>query len=397
MRGQFYSVIAIFITITIVVFITLYIEAQGGETGRYETIVADQIHQAEKSIENDFAKAIVTSGKRAMLAGDDYVVMSGRAMSDAPAGIKELMENGSIEGNESILMFNNTLANWTSKILSVPVNFRINISFSGLQISSHGAFEINASGRLNVSVADELGIANITKKNMQFDAMVPVDGAEDPLFTLKTNGVITRSVKLSPYPYRGKKLVTGGANSTGNCSGNVTFNKTECASRILVAENISGVSLGCFSGFVIEESVNLSASSDCYVTGNGSAFEAVSQAVSETGYLTVYIDSVTKAVWHLPLRDEIDNKYYFAGSGPPFLKRLEGDLNATSEGMESITNLPELQSYQLPLKENVVSVDYIYFRDQDYIGYPVRGLQGWFRLNRTFADRYGITELCGSC
>jgi hypothetical protein len=397
MRGQFYSAIAIAITIPIVMFISYYVYSQGGETGIYENIVADQIHQTERSVENDFGKAMVTSGKRALIAGDDYVVMSGKAMSDAIAGIKELMENGTIEGNESLLMVNNTLGNWTDKILNVPVNFHINISFADLEISNYDSFNIYSSSSLNISVADELGIARVDKEDMDYETLIPVEGAEDPIFTLETNGVLTRSVKISPYPYRGKKLVEGGDNSSGSCSGEVTFNKSECDSKILVAENTTGVSFGCFGGFVIEDSVDLSVSSDCYVTGNGSSLEMVSQAISETGYENVYLDSNTKSVWHLPIREEIDSKYYFSGNGPNFLKRLEGDMNSSSDGMETFVNLPEFQSYGIPIKENVVSVAYIYFRDQDYIGYPVRGLQSWFRVNKTFSDKYGLTELCDSC
>jgi hypothetical protein len=398
MRGQFYSIIAIFITIPIVIFISLYVASQGGESGIYENIVSDQIHQVERSVETDFGKALVTSGKRAMIASDDYVVMNGVPIGDAVSGVKELMQNGTIYGNESLLMVNNTLSNWTAKIIAVPVNFDVAISFSDLDVAGNSSFYIRASARINVSVADELGIARIDKENRYYETLIPVEGAEDSIFTLKTNGIITRIIRISPYPYRANKLVSGGANSTGNCSGNITFNKTECGSHILVAENISGVNFGCFSGFIIEQSANLSANSNCYVTGNSSALEAINQSVADTGYMKVYIDSVTKAVWHLPIREEIDNKYYFSGNGPAFLKRLEGDLNSTaSNGMESFVNLPELESYEIPIKQNVISVDYIYFRGQDYIGYPVRGLQGWFRLNSTFAEKYGLTELCSGC
>jgi hypothetical protein len=398
MRGQFYSIIAIFITIPIVIFISLYVASQGSESGIYENIVSDRIHQVERSMETDFGKALVTSGKRAMIAGDDYVVMNGMPMSDAVSGLKELMQNGTLDGNESLLMINNTLSNWTAKIIAVPVNFNVNIGFSDLDIVGNSSFYIRASARINVSVADELDIARIDRINQYYETLIPVDGAEDTIFTLKTNGIITRIIRISPYPYRAKKLVAGGSNSTGNCSGNITFNKTECSSNILVAENISGVNFGCFSGFVIEQSVNLSANSNCYVTGNSSALEAINQAIADTNYTKVYIDSATRSAWHLPIREEIDSKYYFSGNGPAFLKRLEGDLNSTaSNGVESFVNLPELESYQIPIKQNVISVDYIYFREQDYIGYPVRGLQGWFRLNSTFADKYGLTELCSGC
>jgi len=119
--------------------------------------------------------------------------------------------------------------------------------------------------------------------------------------------------------------------------------------------------------------------------------------VSETGYYRIYIDDATKSAWHLPIREEIDNGYYFSGNGPNFLKRLEGNLDESSDGMETFVNLPELQSYSIPIKVDVISVAYIYFRDQDYTGYQVRGLQSWFRLNKTFTDRYGLTELCDGC
>lgn len=397
MRGQFYSAIAIIITIPIIIFITYYVQTQGVDTGIYESVVADQIHHVERSVEKDFGKAVVTSGKRALIAGDDYVVMSGQPISDSVSAVKELMQNGTIEGNLSLLMVNNTLYDWIQKILGVPVNFDVNISFNNLQVSSYDPFSIRASSDINVSVADDLGIARIDKVDVLYEALIPVEGAEDPIFTLKTNGIITRSVRVSPYPYRSKKLVSGGSNSSGSCSGYVTFNKSDCGSNILVAENTAGVGFACFSGFIIEGSANLTGNSDCYITGNSSAVESINSSVSDTGYYEVYIDSETSAVWHLPIREEIDNGYYFAGSGPDFLKRMEGDLSPSSEGMESFVNLPEFQSYSVPIKEDVISVSYIYFDEQDYIGYPVRGLQGWFRINRTFSDRYGLTELCEGC
>jgi hypothetical protein len=135
MRGQFYSTIAIVITITVVVFMAHYVYSQGGDSGIYENIVADQIHQVKRSVETDFGKAMVTSGKRALISGDDYVVMNGQPMNDSISGMKELMENGTIEGNISMLMVNNTLLNWTNKILSVPTNFDVNITFSNLDVS----------------------------------------------------------------------------------------------------------------------------------------------------------------------------------------------------------------------------------------------------------------------
>jgi hypothetical protein len=397
MKAQFYSFLSIVIIIPILIFISLYVVTQSGKSGIYENIVADQIHQVTKNLENDFERAMVTSGKRALIAGSDYVVINGRPLSNAVLNIKELMENGTIEGNESIIMINNTLDYWFNKIMTIPFNFNISINFSDLNISENGSFGIKISAKLNLSVKDSLGIASISKKDEIYNVIIKPEGMEDPIFALNTNGLVKRSIKISPFPYRAKKLVAGGTNSSGSCLGNITFDKNECYNKILVAENTSGVNFACFSGFVLEESINLSSYSDCYITGNNSALENIKQALNETNYEIIYIDGPTHSVWHLPIREEIENKYYFEGSGPTFLKRLENNLNQTTNGMESFVNLPELQSYQIPIKENVISVDYIYFGSQNYIGHPIRGLQTWFRLNKTFTDKYGLTELCNGC
>lgn len=397
MRAQFYSVIAVLLVLPIVLFITQYVHIQSTESGIYENIVADQMHQVKRSVERDFQKAIVTSGKRALLAGDDYVVMSSNPLEDAVAAIEELMETGTIEGNESMLMVNNTVSNWTSKISAIETNFLTGISFSGLSVSTYDSFRIKASGLLNISVTDPLGTAEIKRTNVEYEQLIPVEGAEDPLFTLMTNGALTRSVSVSPHPYRAKRIVSGGVNSSGSCSGEVTFSKGDCDSKILVAENLSGVIASCFSGLVIEESANLSGSSECFVTGNSSAVESVSEAVSFSGYGRIYIDDETRSAWHLPIRDEIDNGYYFPGEGPDFLKRLEGDLSGSSGGMETFVNLPAFQSYGLPIDEDSVSVAYKYFGDEEYNGHPIRGLQTWFRLDKNFSERYGLAGLCEGC
>ncbi|NIO22406.1 MAG: hypothetical protein GTN38_00070 [Candidatus Aenigmarchaeota archaeon] len=394
MRGQFYSVTAVLIAIPIILFVSFYMLSQTRGPNIYERIVSDQVHQLGRSLENDFEKALVTSCKRGLISAGDRVILNGTPLDDSVFRLKELMENGTLYGGEVILMFNNTLGNWTQRILSIPTNFQVKLEYSDLDVDAYDHRNIEVTANFNISVSDEMNIARIEKENVNYETLVSLDNMEDPIFPLKTNGVLTRIMRFSPFSYRAKKIVKGSLNSKGSCSGNVTFEKTECDStKILVTQNTTGVNFGCYEGVVVEESVDLSGDTNCYVTGNGSSVSLVSTAMTETGYQRIYLDNETRSVWHLPIELELDKGYYFQGEGPNYLKRLEGSLEGSQNGMESLINAPELESVSIPIKENQVSLDYLYFSSQDYIGYEVRGLPDWFKINQTIANRYNLNEL----
>jgi len=153
------------------------------------------------------------------------------------------------------------------------------------------------------------------------------------------------------------------------------------------------VNFGCYMGIIVEESADLGNYTDCYVTGNDSSVDLINAAITETGYNKIYIDNETGSVWHLPIALELENGYYFQGEGPGYLERLEGSLESSENGLESLINAPELESVSIPIKENQVSLDYLYFSQQDYIGYRVRGLPDWFKINQNIASRYNLNEL----
>lgn len=394
MNGQFYSITAILIIIPIVLFISFSLLSQTRVSNIYERIVSDQIHQVGRSLENDFEKALATSCKRSLIAAGDRVVLNGSPLDDSVVRLKELMENGTLYGEEAMLMFNNTLGNWTKRITSVPTNFQVNLGYSDLDVELYDYRNVKASARLNLSVRDALNIAKTEKKNVEHEALVSLEEMEDPLFPLKTNGVLTRVIRFSPFNYRAKKIVVGSTNSKGSCSGNVTFEKSECDStKILVASNVTGVNFGCYKGVVLEEAIDLSNDTSCYVTGNSSSVVLINSTITSTGYKRIYIDNKTRSVWHLPINLELENGYYFPGKGPDYFKRLEGSLEGSQSGLESLINAPELESLGIPIKKDQVSLDYLYFSDQEYIGRKVRGLPDWFRINQSIAERYNLEEL----
>ena len=135
----------------------------------------------------------------------------------------------------------------------------------------------------------------------------------------------------------------------------------------------------------------------CYVVNTVNAIEVVNSTYNESGYPELYIDSKTSAVWSLPIIEAIKYGYYThftdGNNGPDIFLRLEGKLSSSQQGIESFINLPELEELGIPVKTNQISIDYLYFSDENYIGYSVRGLPEWFRIDATHGSKYNLTEL----
>jgi hypothetical protein len=397
MKGQLYSVIAMLIIIPMVVFLANQLSPHERSAGIYEKIVSDQIHQVEKSAELDFERALLAAGKRALIASSDYVIVNGKPLDDGQARLIELMENGSIFSNESLFMHDNTLSHWIDSILGVSSNFQVVLNYSNVSIGTYNGTEMEIAADLNISVSN--GMSGI-EKNVAYDIRFTIEKAGDPIYPLNTNGLVTKTINFSPHEYRGRKIVSGSL-SKGECYGTVTFDAGDVSSdNILVINETSGIDpsdLAAFAGVVVEAAEDISGTVDCFVSGNSSAVGLVNGSMVSDGYPVINIDNATNGVWHLPIRDDIESSYYFPGSGPDYLSRLEGKLGASSDGLESFVDALALSSYGIPIKQNQISVDYLYFSNQTYNGCPVRGLPGWFRLNSTLAAKYGIDDLLEVC
>jgi hypothetical protein len=86
-----------------------------------------------------------------------------------------------------------------------------------------------------------------------------------------------------------------------------------------------------------------------------------------------------------------ETRYVAFGEAPSYLKRLEGDLTADENGIESLVNVEELiiNGVSIAGKEGKSIVDYIYFSGEDPTSYHVSGLDSWFRIDN---ESYGGTS-----
>ncbi len=91
------------------------------------------------------------------------------------------------------------------------------------------------------------------------------------------------------------------------------------------------------------------------------------------------------------LMEHVLNGYYAESkSAPNFIMRLQGNLNSSEYGIESLVNLDRLAANDIPTSTKTC-VDYIYFSTQNPPYWNVQGMPSWFRLDNMSVD--GKTHL----
>jgi hypothetical protein len=385
--------IAVALAIPLFVF-TVYYVSHSGSLGDAisERVVSDQMKQLADSIELDTAKAVEISGRRALLEATSYVVSSGEPLSDARENITALMLTGSLNGSASFMMQDNTMPNWSARISAKDTNFDVSIAYANLTVENGGGFSILLGIDVNITVTEKLGRARIERVNVRKEAYVSVVGLEDPIFPMETQGFIRRTIRRAPLGYAAQRLLSVPSYAYGNCTGPLTFDKSEVdTTKILAAENLSGVVYARHLGTIISDSDNMSGQTGCYLTGNASAYEILSSFTQAHPDASVRMDQESKSAWSLPLAEDLQGRYYYAGGGPDFLERLEGRLEESDGGISTFVYVPELEEQALPVTPDS-RVEWRYFSG-DGDCYQLRGLPAWFGMDTDDAARYGLSDI----
>lgn len=393
MKAQFYSILALIFTLPIFIYTMYYLTySERMSYSLADRIVSDQINQLVGSIELDTEKAMEISCRRALLAATNFVLNSGTPLSNATSNITTLMFTGAINGTTSFMMENNTMPNWSSRISSKPVNFDVFLEYNNISIESGDGFSIRMDMDLNITVADKLGIAKIEKFDKRNFVSISLLGLEDPMFPMNTQGFIRRIIRRASPDHFSMNAVTGSVNSSGSCLGPVTFNKSEDDNtKILVAENLTGVVYSRHLGIILEDEDNLTVQISCSLTGNGSAVTLIDDIVTSTGYGNVYIDGLTKSSWSMPGAEMLGERYYYSGNGPDFLQRLEGNYSPSANGIVTFVYVPELEE-QAFVVDGYSRVAYLYFSGQGACQ-KVRNMPDWFGIDGTNAAEFNVTDL----
>ena len=302
------------------------------------------------------------------------------------------MTTGTINGSYSFLLENNTMPNWSQRISAKPVNFDVVLEYGNISVENNDGYSLKVGMDINITVSDSLGKARLERRNVRNYVTISLVGLEDPMFPLNTQGFVRRTIRKPPLSDAWKRLVSSPTYAYGGCAGPVTFNTSEDDdTKILVAQNLTGVVFSRHLGIILDESDNLSGQIGCYFTGNASAYDIISAFSDGSGSPLVYMDGDGLSVWSAPAASDLAERYYYSAGGPDFLQRLEGDYTYNPDGLSTFIYVPEFEEQALPVKSRS-RVAYRYFSDVGSCS-QVNGMPAWFGMDSTDASRFGVGDL----
>lgn len=197
MKGVFYSAIVMMLIAPIIMYIILY--ADISQTSLEETstkIKGDKLAGFSRSIDQDLPRILEIAAKRAISMAMSYIDMKGEALDNADERLEEMMMNGTIYGAEFGLLGSGLVREWITAVeqKGKPYGFETSISVIELEVLPYDSFNIMISATVSVNITYSIESMKVDRLYKE-DILVPIEGFEDPLYSIETEGLIKRSFK----------------------------------------------------------------------------------------------------------------------------------------------------------------------------------------------------------
>jgi hypothetical protein len=355
------------------------------------------------SIIRDLGKILEIIVQRAMVVCFNNVSASGVPLSEANETLKELVLYGTMNGTEELLMENATFPYWVGKIEAAGAlkGFNINIIPKTLWIKPYDSFNLIVVTEVEINITDQHDVAGLSR-SIKIEKLVSIEGMEDPLYPLKTSGLMSNVIVESPFQGNYTQVLLVGNGGNGYVYGETTHDVFDFAGKILVVYNASEVSGLSNAKGVISETDILVPVTIPYIV-NSSALNLIPAGIN------VLLDGSEGKVWYIEnLKEHTENSYYQPSTnGPSYLDRLEGKLQVQAKYSSQSNNVIGLESFvnkakippELTVNLEKTNIDYLYFSDSFVEGDRVKGLSASFRiddlssLGSTHQEIYNVTEL----
>jgi len=209
MRGLVYSIITLLLLTPIFLFIAAYLEAE--QTRDEQTVLkirGDEISNYAESISLDVPRILDMTSKRALVAALNYIDVNGTPLDDAQYRVEELMLNRTIYGSNSSFMTSSSLHDWEDRIEAIGTRFGLiaNVSVLALEVAPYDSFRLNVSLSIGVNITDAVSSIAVRRAYHEYE-LLSLEGFEDPLYPLNTNGFIKRTIARAGGPVSGAEAV----------------------------------------------------------------------------------------------------------------------------------------------------------------------------------------------
>lgn len=106
-----------------------------------------------------------------------------------------------------------------------------------------------------------------------------------------------------------------------------------------------------------------------------------------------YDENFTVATNTTNLLNHVENSYYVTSDlSPSYLMRFEGNLSNSSNGIESMINLPKFTAQGITVQTRSV-VDSVYWSTANPTIYRINNTPSWFRVDQEHLNRYNLSDM----
>jgi len=199
MKGQLYTVMMTLFIIPILALIVFYSHTtipKNIDT----SIRAEELQYLSESISEDLMRFLQINGKRALIAATSMVITNGRGLDNAPASLREMIENGTLNGTQPFADEKN-LTIWEKNISDIATTqgFKVNfINALPINVTQSDSFSVLFNATIYVNISDDTAGMYVLK-NLSVAAAVSIEGIEDPLYATKTFWNVSVPIRRSPF------------------------------------------------------------------------------------------------------------------------------------------------------------------------------------------------------
>ncbi|MBU0461375.1 MAG: hypothetical protein KJ574_02185 [Nanoarchaeota archaeon] len=218
-KAVFYTLIAVTLLLAIVFASSLGYQFKYREQ---RAIVETRVNTMDEFLNDlgyDMEKGVRIAGYRSILGMTNYVVDSIAFLDDTEQRFQELFYYGTIYGNYSAAMEDNTFLNWTQKMSEQAERMGLDVTFAlvSFNVEHSSPWEIQIS--VNVSViATEMRDVATWRKEYYVQSTIPIYGFEDPAYAVKTGSGVVKRINQTIYDWN---YVSG--NDTTNLEKHMNF------------------------------------------------------------------------------------------------------------------------------------------------------------------------------
>lgn len=152
------------------------------------------------SIEKNFERQVFISGFRIIFLAENEIATKGTYISNLDNFFEEAFFNGTVNGIEQEILLGATYDDILNSMNEKAKKVNVEITFKDpeISVSQEDPWRIMFKVTTNFTMEDISGLARWDKQQ-KITAYIPIEGFEDPIYIINTNGLVPRKINRTIY------------------------------------------------------------------------------------------------------------------------------------------------------------------------------------------------------